>query len=35
MESFEIGVFNRVSQELYDTLGYTISRIESRLNGEG
>ena len=35
IESFEIGIFNRVSQELYDTLGYTISRIESRLSGEG
>lgn len=35
MESFEIGIFNRVSQELYDSISYTISRIESRLGGEG
>ena len=35
MESFEIGIFNRVSQELYDSMVYTVSRIESRLNGEG
>lgn len=35
MESFEIGIYNRVSQELYDSMAYTMTRVESRLNGEG
>lgn len=35
IESFDIGIFNRVSQELYDNFHYTISRIDSRLSGEG
>ena len=34
MKGYEIGVFNCISQELNDSMAYTLERIESRLAGE-
>ena len=31
MEGFEIGIYNSISQELYDNMAYTLERIEYRL----
>lgn len=35
VEAYKAGYYDRVSQELYETMEYALERIESRINGEG
>lgn len=35
MEQYDNQLFNRVTKELYDSMGYAMQRVESRINGNG